>query len=348
MFATEINAESMACAVGNVDQNHLSDSIQLIEADASDEPFDALNRCDKFETAVFSMCNPPFFNDENHTSEGELVEIAFKNRTGKRKSANNVKSGTGTELVTSGGEIAFVKRMIHSSRSFSERIQVFTTMLGHKCSVATIQSELNAQHICNYCTTEFCQGRTMRWAIAWTFRRDLLLRLVPKYGPAATRKILRHAVASDIGFDSVAQKLFTLLSELEHSVVDRKRVESNRCEFHFVAEQNSWSKQRQKKRAAAMKRMEQDETANDDVAVPAEKRRKMNETTRSAPSNGQLNVEPPPHLHVLVSIEREVFSGSKNSMEINLEFLNGCGGIDAAYQLLQFIKNKWKELPKLP
>lgn len=344
MFATDINVESIAFAGDNVNRNQLNDSIELIEAGANDAPqFDAFDRCEKFETADFSMCNPPFFNDEHYTISGEPIEADHKNRTGKRKEPNNVKSGTGTELVTSGGEIAFVKRMIDNSWAFSDRIKVFTTMLGHKNSVAAIQNELFARKICNFCSVEFCQGRTMRWAIAWTFRRDLLLRTVPKCGQSTAKKLLRFQIDAGIDFDVTAAKLFTLLNELDQSIVDRQQTQQNRRECHFVAVANSWSKQRQKKRAAATQQEEKTTASNGDALVPAQKRLKTNRDTFLERSNENEMKETPPHLHVLVGIDRETFNGRDYSMEINLEYLNGCGGVDSAYQLLQFVKNKWKE-----
>ena len=44
--------------------------------------------------------------------------------------------------------------------------RVFTSQLGKKSSLDQIKISLkDIQHI----DTEFCQGNTMRWAIAWTF-----------------------------------------------------------------------------------------------------------------------------------------------------------------------------------
>lgn len=343
IFATEINDESIINAIDNVSRNHLNDSIELIKSNDNEEPFNALERCKKFKTADFSMCNPPFFNDETYTNVGEPIEAEHKNRTGKRKQANNVKSGTGTELVTSGGEIAFVKRMICNSRALSDRIKVFTTMLGHKSSLAPIQNELNAQQIYNFSTTEFCQGRTMRWAVAWTFNRALLLRVVPKCGQSTAKKILRHQINANSDFEAASTKLFNIHKNLDHSIVDRQRTLSNRYEFHFVAEQNSWSKQRQKKRAAVSMREQQIDTFDSDVSTSADKRLKIDDYDFVERTNDERKSEIPPYLHVHIGIDRETFNGKPHSIEIGLEYLNGSGGVDSAYQLLQFIKNKWKE-----
>lgn len=324
MFAAEIDDESIACAADNIKQNQLHDSIELVKANEGDEPFDALSRCGQFETADFSVCNPPFFTDDETDADDAMTMERKRNRTGHRKGANNAKSGVGNELVTAGGEIAFVKRLIRSSRSFSDRIKVFTSMLGHKSSLAPIQNELNAQQICNFATTQFCQGRTMRWAIAWTFQRDLLLRTVPQYGSSVEKRILRHAIDVDANVERTTAKLISILDQLEQTRVNRLQTLPNRRHFHVVAESDSWSKQRQKKRAAAM----MEKRLGENGSEPAEKRLKQ------SPSSESVGDNKPPHLHVLVGVEDD---------EINLEYLNGCGGIGAAYQLLQFIKNKWSE-----
>ena len=42
-------------------------------------------------------------------------------------------------------------------------------MVGKKSSLSKLKQYLREKQVTNMATTEFCQGRTMRWAIAWTF-----------------------------------------------------------------------------------------------------------------------------------------------------------------------------------
>lgn len=44
--------------------------------------------------------------------------------------------------------------------------RIFTSQLGKKSSLNQIEKHLKD---IRYVKTEFCQGNTMRWAIAWTF-----------------------------------------------------------------------------------------------------------------------------------------------------------------------------------
>lgn len=47
-------------------------------------------------------------------------------------------------------------------------------MLGKKESLLELKNYLKHSNILNVSETQFCQGRTMRWAIAWSFH-DLKL-----------------------------------------------------------------------------------------------------------------------------------------------------------------------------
>lgn len=47
-------------------------------------------------------------------------------------------------------------------------------MIGHKSSLEPLLEELKKNDVKSFSQTEFCQGRTVRWAIAWTFTEDKL------------------------------------------------------------------------------------------------------------------------------------------------------------------------------
>lgn len=58
----------------------------------------------------FSMCNPPFFASQ----EERLGEAAASEQT-KRPAPSTFSRGTATEMITGGGEVGFVRRMIADS-----------------------------------------------------------------------------------------------------------------------------------------------------------------------------------------------------------------------------------------
>jgi 23S rRNA (adenine1618-N6)-methyltransferase len=73
-------------------------------------------------------------------------------------------------MVTRGGEVAFVKRMIDESLVLRDRIQWYTSMLGKLSSVSALVEMLMQHDNHNYAVTEFVQGnKTKRWALAWSW-----------------------------------------------------------------------------------------------------------------------------------------------------------------------------------
>jgi 23S rRNA (adenine1618-N6)-methyltransferase len=109
----------------------------------------------------FSMCNPPFYE-----SKAEMLASAMT----KQRPAFSACTGSETEMVTKGGEVAFVSKMIDESLVLRDRVQWYTSMLGKFSSVAIIIEKLRANQIGNYAATEFIQGnKTRRWGIAWSF-----------------------------------------------------------------------------------------------------------------------------------------------------------------------------------
>jgi 23S rRNA (adenine1618-N6)-methyltransferase len=107
------------------------------------------------------MCNPPFYE-----SKAEMLTSA----TAKQRPAFTACTGSETEMVTWGGEVAFVSRMVDESLVLQDRIQWYTSMLGKFSSVAAIVQKLREKGIENYAVTELIQGnKTRRWGIAWSF-----------------------------------------------------------------------------------------------------------------------------------------------------------------------------------
>lgn len=79
-------------------------------------------------------------------------------------------TGTEVEMVTPGGEVAFVTRMIDESQRLRNQAQWYTTMLGKLSSVSALVETLIKNNNHNYAVTEFVQGsKTKRWALAWSW-----------------------------------------------------------------------------------------------------------------------------------------------------------------------------------
>lgn len=108
------------------------------------------------------MCNPPFY-----TSVSELVSSA----AAKSHPPRSACTGAEVEMVTDGGEVAFVQLMIKESCQLKTDCQWFTSMLGKLSSLYTVLDTLKSVAVCNWAVKEFVQGtKTRRWAIAWSFQ----------------------------------------------------------------------------------------------------------------------------------------------------------------------------------
>lgn len=79
-------------------------------------------------------------------------------------------TGSKNEMVTVGGEIAFITRMIDESVVLRDRVQWYSSMCGKFSSLEILVKKLKEKDIDNYAITEFVQGsKTRRWGIAWSF-----------------------------------------------------------------------------------------------------------------------------------------------------------------------------------
>lgn len=257
-LATEVDDICFDYATKNVEQNKLSDLIRVVKVPQKTLLMDAL----KEETAIiydFCMCNPPFFANQ-------LEAKGVNSRSSHRTPPSSVNTGGVTEIMAEGGELEFVKRIIHDSLQLKTRLRWYSCMLGKKCSLAPLKEELRKHRVPKVTHTEFCQGRTMRWALAWSYYDDVTVpsppskkrRLEKVRKPlsfmvvqAALREL--HIKASAIGcsssspVDVVTTLLEKTLTELR---VLHKRVSCVRKEQSLVltAVENTWIHGRHKRR----------------------------------------------------------------------------------------------------
>ncbi|KAM6987825.1 RNA N(6)-adenosine-methyltransferase mettl16 isoform 1-T2 [Tautogolabrus adspersus] len=166
-LATEVDDICFDYATKNVEQNNLSDLIKVVKVPQKTLLMDAL----KEETEIvydFCMCNPPFFANQ-------LEAKGVNSRNSRRPPPSSVNTGGVTEIMAEGGELEFVKRIIHDSLQLKKRLRWYSCMLGKKCSLTPLKEELRKQGVPKVTHTEFCQGRTMRWALAWSFYDDVIV-----------------------------------------------------------------------------------------------------------------------------------------------------------------------------
>ncbi|XP_044528912.1 RNA N6-adenosine-methyltransferase METTL16 [Gracilinanus agilis] len=257
-LATEVDDMCFNYAKKNVEQNNLSDLIKVVKVPQKTLLMDAL----KEESEIiydFCMCNPPFFANQ-------LEAKGVNSRNPRRPPPSSVNTGGITEIMAEGGELEFVKRIIHDSLQLKKRLRWYSCMLGKKCSLAPLKEELRVQGVPKVTHTEFCQGRTMRWALAWSFYDDVTVPSPPSKRRklekprkpitfvvlAATMKEL-SLKASAVGSETV-EGIAVITTWLEKILTDlkvqHKRVPCGKEEvsLFLTAVENSWVHLRRKKR----------------------------------------------------------------------------------------------------
>jgi hypothetical protein len=88
-------------------------------------------------------------------------------------------------MITEGGEYGFVSRMVEESLELKHRIVWYTSMIGLKKTIRPLVRLLTDSGISNYVVTQFAQGKTYRWAIAWSFyeERPTTIKVIETWSP---------------------------------------------------------------------------------------------------------------------------------------------------------------------
>lgn len=114
------------------------------------------------DSIAFTMTNPPFYESE---------EAMIRSAAEKSRAPFTACTGAKVEMVTEGGEVGFVSKILEESLVLRDRVQWYSTMVGFLASLTHIVDKLREHEIDNYAIAEFLQGKkTRRWAIAWSFQ----------------------------------------------------------------------------------------------------------------------------------------------------------------------------------
>ncbi|KAI4245214.1 MAG: hypothetical protein L6R40_002571 [Gallowayella cf. fulva] len=165
-------------------------------------------------TITFTLSNPPFY-----PSLPSLLASA----TSKSRPPYSTCTGSPIEMVTPGGETAFVTRMIDESSLLKERCQWYTSMLGKYSSVGAVVEELKRKGVGNWAVREFVQGgKTRRWGVGWSWggrrpREDIARGVstsIPRSLLPFPSELCFHTPATS-SISNVGQRLDSLLQSLD-------------------------------------------------------------------------------------------------------------------------------------
>ena len=325
----------------------------------------------------FLMTNPPFFSDNFNESDNQMSDESndskeFKTKYEERRHYQRKKSSANTsdpiESVVGGGEVDFVSKIIEKSLILKEKIMVYTSMLGKKQSLnqlkAIIKEYVQKQVIKSFVCTEFCQGFTKRWGIAWTFIPGIDLKTVPITKSVKSSPPLIYCVPpllkqTDYTIESIAEKIkFLLKNDLKIDSFELKE-SKKRIEFRIRANTNVWSNQRRKRRENQRKIQNQsdvetsveltnnlDQPMNEDIESKNKKR--CLDESDSEDFNDSLELIPKKNKTVFEYPAKEMFlldtslviRREKQTIFIEMQTKELAKNKESTYQLFQYFKNK--------
>ncbi|MCJ1309514.1 hypothetical protein MMC25_003174 [Agyrium rufum] len=241
--ASDIDKKNLEYARNNIIANNLKSDIRPLLT-LSDEPLIPLSKLG-IEELDFTMCNPPFYN-----SEASLLSSA----AAKSRPPHSACTGAAVEMVTLGGEVAFVTRMIEESCILREQVQWYTSMLGKLGSISALIETLKGKRCGNWAVTEFVQGeRTRRWGLAWSWRDMRPPVHIARHLPSLPKHLLPFPAEFTIdlaskSIDAVAMGLNEILSDLDLHWRYRKPISTG---IGF-AKENVWSRSARRAKAKRM------------------------------------------------------------------------------------------------
>jgi len=248
-IATDIDAHSLEYAQANIKLNGLEQRIKTLQV----LPQGPILPPDVFDIRPqidFAMCNPPFYSDR---------EEVLRSAEAKELGPNAVCTGADTEMITPGGEIAFVGRIVKESIVLKTQCRWYSSMLGKLSSLQVVVALLREEKVDNYAITEFVQGKTRRWAIAWSFTDERLPDVVARIQNPALQSLmplrttLKQSFPSVWSIDKLYHTLRTVIRGMRGVTIQAESTSQDRSKIHSFelcvhATENTWSRAARRKR----------------------------------------------------------------------------------------------------
>ncbi|XP_031844274.1 U6 small nuclear RNA (adenine-(43)-N(6))-methyltransferase [Nomia melanderi] len=348
MIGTEVDETSIQTAIQQVENNNLQHLIKVLKVDGQTTFKDIVK---EGETYHFTMCNPPFFE----TERSERIIKCLPPR--------NAPTGNKAELTIQGGERAFVTQMIDESSEMKDKIKIYTTMFGRRSNLLFLLKLLKRRKIENTTWTEFCQGHTKRWGLAWTFLPkdviDLTTASVIRKSGDYIAKLLKEKRPTEIqfpmqdkfsSFDNLINFLEESMEELHIHVKELNLPidDFNGWSCQLVAENDSWSHARRKRRLA-QRQMNQCEDHNINSNADCSEKNTVEELNQGDAkiASDQIHDQNCSHTtdpflvcNFFVELVEHEEDSERDSIRISMIFEKGSGGRNALETFKQYLINK--------
>merc|ERR1712192_358099 len=214
-------------------------------------------------------------------------------------------------------------------------------------SVAEVKKLLHTtSEVTSLASTQFCQGKTMRWGVAWTFVPGIDLRTVQSVKTKKRKeKPFIWAIDRKEKKERNAGRTYGLLLKpwLRELEIETEVGLSSQhlCTVKLTARKNTWVKQRRKRReeARTSEKMEQEEDLDPESALLSEQQEAVvvGGGSRTNPAEGEEGE---------IALKCELAVRWRGGEDVQVEMVPCQGGRYAAHGLMQALKNRHKAKEK--
>jgi 23S rRNA (adenine1618-N6)-methyltransferase len=115
-----------------------------------------------------TMCNPPFHASAEEARMGSQRKVRnLGKRNGKELVLNF--GGQHAELWCKGGEVEFIRKMVHESAEISTQCRWFTTLVSKSAHLSMVYDAVDRAGATAVQTVEMSQGQKQSRFVAWSF-----------------------------------------------------------------------------------------------------------------------------------------------------------------------------------
>ncbi len=171
--ASDIEKVSIKHAKHILNENHITqDAIELRVQPERKAIFKDIIA--KNEYYAITLCNPPFHDSK--ASAQQATQRKWQNLDKKPTNrSNNTQlnfGGRHNELWCEGGEVAFIRKMIHESKHYADQVLWFTCLVSKKESLRPLKLALKKSGAKTFEIVKMAQGNKVSRFIAWTYCQE--------------------------------------------------------------------------------------------------------------------------------------------------------------------------------
>lgn len=123
------------------------------------------------EKIDFTMCNPPFHASIKEATKGSKRKVRNLGLANKGENLLNFE-GKSNELTTEGGEVRFIRNMIHQSKRYASDVLWFSSIVSKKDHLKDLYKTLRQVGTFEFKTISMTQGNKVSRFVIWTFQDE--------------------------------------------------------------------------------------------------------------------------------------------------------------------------------